>query len=101
MVLLDTTTGIVVSSGPEASAKLDVVVLEGDFNKEDDDDWTEEEFEGHAVKEREGKRPLLTGELSVMITKLLSFYIICKMMVLTNFILILKSSQHQLLEFFY
>lgn len=65
VVLLDTTTGIVVTSGPEASAKLDVVVLEGDFNKEDDDDWTEEEFEGHAVKEREGKRPLLTGELSV------------------------------------
>lgn len=72
VVLLDTTTGIVVTSGPEASAKLDVVVLEGDFNKEDDDDWTEEEFEGHAVKEREGKRPLLTGELSVIIIRLSS-----------------------------
>ena len=45
--------------------KLDVVVLEGDFNNEDDEDWTQEEFESHVVKEREGKRPLLTGELQV------------------------------------
>ncbi|KAJ4752955.1 Calmodulin-binding protein [Rhynchospora pubera] len=65
VVLIDVTTGMAVTNGPEASAKLDVVVLEGDFNKEDDDDWTEEEFESHAVKEREGKRPLLTGELQV------------------------------------
>lgn len=65
VVLLDTNTGHVVTSGPEASAKLDVVVLDGEFNKEDDDDWTEEEFENHVVKEREGKRPLLTGELQV------------------------------------
>ncbi|XP_008800271.1 calmodulin-binding protein 60 B [Phoenix dactylifera] len=65
VVLLDANTGHVVTSGQESSAKLDVVVLEGDFNNEDDDDWTEEEFEGHVVKEREGKRPLLTGDLQV------------------------------------
>lgn len=70
VVLLDSNTGIAVTSGPEASAKLDVVVLEGDFNQEDDDDWNEEEFESHVVKEREGKRPLLTGELQVIITGL-------------------------------
>ncbi|CAM0945636.1 unnamed protein product [Alopecurus aequalis] len=65
VVLLDTNTGCVVTSGPESFAKLDVLVLEGDFNKEEDEDWTEEEFEGHIVKEREGKRPLLTGDLQV------------------------------------
>ncbi|URD95266.1 Calmodulin binding protein-like [Musa troglodytarum] len=65
VVLLDANSGIVVTSGPESSAKLDVVVLEGDFNNEDDDNWTEEEFESHVVKEREGKRPLLTGDLQV------------------------------------
>ncbi|THU71499.1 hypothetical protein C4D60_Mb04t02080 [Musa balbisiana] len=65
VVLLDANTGFVVTSGPESSAKLDVVVLEGDFNNEDDDNWTEEEFESHVVKEREGKRPLLTGDLQV------------------------------------
>jgi hypothetical protein len=37
---------------------LDIVVLEGDFNDEDDVDWTLEEFESYVVKEREGKRPL-------------------------------------------
>jgi len=42
-----------------------LVVLEGDFNNEDDDSSTPEEFEGNAVKQREGKRPLLTGDLQV------------------------------------
>ncbi|KAJ9690303.1 hypothetical protein PVL29_012785 [Vitis rotundifolia] len=65
IVLLDASTGHVVTSGPESSVKLDVVVLEGDFNNEDDDGWTQEEFESHVVKEREGKRPLLTGDLQV------------------------------------
>ncbi|KAJ8750813.1 hypothetical protein K2173_015994 [Erythroxylum novogranatense] len=65
IVLLDANTGHVVTSGPESSVKLDVVVLEGDFNSEDDESWTQEEFESHIVKEREGKRPLLTGDLQV------------------------------------
>ncbi|VAH48137.1 unnamed protein product [Triticum turgidum subsp. durum] len=65
VVLLDANTGHVVTSGPESLAKLDVLVLEGDFNKEKDEDWTEEEFESHIVKEREGKRPLLNGDIHV------------------------------------
>ncbi|KAL8136977.1 hypothetical protein V2J09_002978 [Rumex salicifolius] len=65
IVLCDANTGHVVTSGPESSAKLDVVVLEGDFNNEDDEDWSLELFENHEVKERDGKRPLLTGELQV------------------------------------
>ncbi|KAI3446658.1 hypothetical protein Pfo_003323 [Paulownia fortunei] len=65
VVLIDANTGHVVTSGPESCVKLDVVVLEGDFNNEDDEGWSQEEFEGHVVKEREGKRPLLTGDLQV------------------------------------
>ncbi|XP_020100462.1 calmodulin-binding protein 60 B-like [Ananas comosus] len=65
VVLLDASTNCVVTTGPESCAKLDIVVLEGDFNNEDDEGWTEEEFESHVVKEREGKRPLLTGDLHV------------------------------------
>ena len=65
IVLLDVSTGRVVQTGPESAAKLNVVVLEGDFNEEADELWTEEHFESHEVKEREGKRPLLTGELQV------------------------------------
>ncbi|KAK8962048.1 hypothetical protein KSP40_PGU020846 [Platanthera guangdongensis] len=37
----------------------------GDFNNEDDEESTDEEFENHVVKEREGKRPLMTGDLQV------------------------------------
>ena len=55
VVLLDASTGNVVQTEPESAAKLNIVVLEGDFK----------DFEGHEVKEREGKRPLLTGELQV------------------------------------
>ncbi|PON41282.1 Calmodulin-binding protein [Trema orientale] len=64
IVLIDANTGHFVTSGPESSVRLDVIVLEGDFN-EDNDNWTQEEFESHVVKEREGKRPLLTGDLQV------------------------------------
>ncbi|MFQ6620256.1 hypothetical protein Gotur_000905 [Gossypium turneri] len=69
IVLIDANTGHVVASGPESSLKLDVVVLEGDFNNEDDDNWTEEEFDSHVVKERDGKRPLLTGDLQVVLNE--------------------------------
>ncbi|KAI8017633.1 Calmodulin-binding protein 60 E [Camellia lanceoleosa] len=65
VVLLDASTGNVVQTGPESAAKLNVVVLEGDFNEEADDNWTKEHFESHEVKEREGKRPLLTGDLQL------------------------------------
>ncbi|OVA10238.1 Calmodulin binding protein-like [Macleaya cordata] len=65
VVLLDANTGHIVTTGPESAAKLDIVVLEGDFNNEDDEGWTQEDFERHLVKEREGKRPLLTGDVQV------------------------------------
>lgn len=53
------------TSGPEASVKLDVVVLRGDFDKDDGDDWTETEFARYVVGPREGKRPLLVGDTQV------------------------------------
>ncbi|XP_047307955.1 calmodulin-binding protein 60 B-like [Impatiens glandulifera] len=65
VVLIDSNTGHVITSGPESSIKLDVVVLEGGFNDEDEEGWTQEKFESHVVKEREGKRPLLTGDLQL------------------------------------
>ncbi len=67
VALLDADTGQIVSRGPEASMKLDIVVLEGDFAADDEENWTREEFENALVRERDGKRPLLAGELSVML----------------------------------
>jgi hypothetical protein len=65
VVLQNAETGQLVTTGPEASAKLEIVVLEGDFTADDDDNWAQEDFENFVVRERDGKRPLLTGELSV------------------------------------
>ncbi|CAM6007208.1 unnamed protein product [Sphagnum balticum] len=65
VVLLDASTNQVVTSGPESCAKLDIVVVEGDFAVDDEDNWSQAEFENAEVRERDGKRPLLTGELSV------------------------------------
>ncbi|KAJ7517262.1 hypothetical protein O6H91_21G016300 [Diphasiastrum complanatum] len=65
VVLQDAETGQVVTTGLETSTKLDIVVLEGDFSVDEEEDWTQEDFEAHEVRERDGKRPLLTGDLSV------------------------------------
>lgn len=59
--LIDTSTGHVV----ESCVKLEVVPLEGGFNKEDEPDWNQEDFESSIVKGREDKRPLLIGNLYV------------------------------------
>ena len=45
IVLLDVSIGRVVQTGPESTAKLNVVVLEGDFNEEADEFLTEEHFD--------------------------------------------------------
>lgn len=65
VALIDADTMDVVTAGPEASIKLDVVVLEGDFNRDDEENWAPEEFDSYVVKAREGKRLLLTGDLQV------------------------------------
>ncbi|XP_028800150.1 protein SAR DEFICIENT 1 [Neltuma alba] len=45
--------------------KLELVVLDGDFPAADKEAWTTEEFDKNILKERTGKRPLLTGELNL------------------------------------
>ncbi|XP_062025535.1 calmodulin-binding protein 60 A isoform X1 [Rosa rugosa] len=62
VALIDCFTGQIVKSGPESAAKVEIVVLEGDFDGEEGDNWTPEEFKNNIVREREGKKPLLTGE---------------------------------------
>ncbi|KAB2609502.1 hypothetical protein D8674_012670 [Pyrus ussuriensis x Pyrus communis] len=45
--------------------KVEIVVLDGDFPKGDSDNWTSEEFDNNVLRERTGKRPLLTGDVNV------------------------------------
>lgn len=61
VALVDALSGQIVSSGPECSAKVQIVVLEGDFDG-DEKSWTLEDFRNNMVREREGKKPLITGD---------------------------------------
>ncbi|GAV91927.1 Calmodulin_bind domain-containing protein, partial [Cephalotus follicularis] len=63
--LVDTRGEQIIQANLPHPVKIDIVVLDGDFPMEDCDVWTIDEFESNIVKERTGRRPLLTGELSV------------------------------------
>ncbi|KAJ4842503.1 hypothetical protein Tsubulata_041104 [Turnera subulata] len=63
IVLIDILKGKIVNSGPESSAKVEIVVLEGDFDGDEGENWMPDEFKSNIVREREGKKPLLTGDV--------------------------------------
>uniref|UniRef100_A0A6N2KLD6 Calmodulin n=1 Tax=Salix viminalis TaxID=40686 RepID=A0A6N2KLD6_SALVM len=65
VVLMDANTRAVVSSGPLASLKIEIVPLDADFGFDDEEDWSGGEFAASVVREREGRRPLVTGELTL------------------------------------
>ncbi|CAA6654365.1 unnamed protein product [Spirodela intermedia] len=65
IVVEDLSSGSVVTSGPLSSVRVEIVVLDGDFCSDEREEWTEKEFADRMVREREGKRPLLTGDLAV------------------------------------
>ncbi|CAK9169391.1 unnamed protein product [Ilex paraguariensis] len=62
VALLDVVTGEVVTSGPEASAKVEIVVVDGDFGVDEGGSWTLEEFNSKIVGGSEGKKSLLGGK---------------------------------------
>jgi hypothetical protein len=67
--LMDTRTNYMIAPPDthlgSSSVKLEVLVLDGDFQCDDRDVWTADQFNAAIVKAREGKRPLLVGTLSV------------------------------------
>ncbi|KAH9755449.1 hypothetical protein KPL71_015788 [Citrus sinensis] len=65
IVLVDPISKTRVTSGPYSSMKVEILVLNGDFGSDDHENWTEREFLEKIVREREGKRPLVTGELHI------------------------------------
>ncbi|XP_072983502.1 protein SAR DEFICIENT 1-like isoform X2 [Typha latifolia] len=68
LALVDTDGNQIVSSGPLSSVRIEIAVLDGDFGTDGQMDWTEKEFNDNIVREREGKRPLLTGDLVVTLS---------------------------------
>lgn len=65
IVITDTNLNKIITSGPLSLAKIEILVLDGDFGSDDQSEWTEKEFSDSILREREGKRPLLTGELAI------------------------------------
>lgn len=65
VALIDASTGQIVSNEPISSAKVEIVVLDGDFNDDDagDSTWTHDKFNTNIVTAREGKKPLLNGNV--------------------------------------
>lgn len=62
VALIDPRTNMRVTSGPLSSAKVLIVVLDGDFDSDGGEEWREEEFTSNIVRKREGHRPLITGD---------------------------------------
>lgn len=60
--LYDPHTQQTVRSGPLSSMKVVVVAVEGDFVAEE---WSKREFDSKVVQSREGKKPLVSGEVIV------------------------------------
>ncbi|XP_068636457.1 calmodulin-binding protein 60 D-like isoform X2 [Aristolochia californica] len=56
-------------TGPESSMKVEIVVLEGDFLGNEEENWTVGNFKDNIVREREGKRPLLMGDAFVYLNE--------------------------------
>ncbi|KAK9161676.1 hypothetical protein Syun_008017 [Stephania yunnanensis] len=65
IVLFDVSSGMIVKAGPLSSLKVEILVLNGDFGCDNGEDWDETDFDSNVICEREGKRPLITGELHV------------------------------------
>ncbi|CAF2036239.1 hypothetical protein BRARA_I00486 [Brassica rapa] len=60
--LVDTATNARVVSGPLSSCRVEIVPLKAHFTEES---WTVDEFKRYIEKQREGKPPLLTGDVTV------------------------------------
>lgn len=63
IALFDTITEQLVNSGPEASAKVEIVVVEGDFDGDTRSNSALEDFNNKIVREKEGRKSLLSGNV--------------------------------------
>lgn len=63
VILVDADTGSPAAL-PQA-LRVELVPVYGDFPQDGREDWSDDEFQRNVVKERAGKRPLLTGDVSL------------------------------------
>nr|XP_010931710.1 calmodulin-binding protein 60 D isoform X2 [Elaeis guineensis] len=69
IALMDSNLREVITSDPLSSVKVEVVVIDGDFVGDRHEYWTEKQFKDRVVPQRDGKGPLLTGELVIKLNK--------------------------------
>lgn len=69
MLELCDSSGYRVEVGPESSAKVRLVVLDGDFEVDGRADWTRKEFDKNLVKPRKDKGPLLKGKSEIYLSR--------------------------------
>ncbi|XP_043694630.1 protein SAR DEFICIENT 1-like [Telopea speciosissima] len=65
--VVDTQGGRSVPTALPYPIKVEIVAIDGDFASRDADNWSSEQFNSKIVREREGKRPLLAGDVIVTI----------------------------------
>ncbi|TXG65210.1 hypothetical protein EZV62_006485 [Acer yangbiense] len=63
--LVDTISRETVKVGALSSIEIGIVVLDGDFGFEENENWTEMEFNAKIVDQREGKGPLVKGKQKI------------------------------------
>ena len=73
IALCDGFTGQVVNYGPEASAMVELVAIEYDFNGYEGDDWSQEEFDSKIVRETEGIKSPLIGDVYLKLVNGIGF----------------------------
>ncbi|KAG8378994.1 hypothetical protein BUALT_Bualt07G0042200 [Buddleja alternifolia] len=64
-VALIDSMGNVVNVEPESSKIVEIVLVKGEFDAPEGEDWTVEEFDENIVPEMEGKKSLLAGNVRV------------------------------------
>ncbi|KAL5227558.1 hypothetical protein ABZP36_015823 [Zizania latifolia] len=66
IILVDVDTGLPATATLQQALRIEIVPLLGDFPPENREEWAAEEFQQRGiVKERAGKRPLLTGDVNL------------------------------------
>ncbi|KAK6925280.1 Calmodulin binding protein, C-terminal domain [Dillenia turbinata] len=67
VVLVDMRSGQMIPTSLPHPIKVEIVVLDGDFPPTNGDNWSSDDFDRNIVKERTGRRPLVTGDLNITI----------------------------------
>ncbi|KAK3198232.1 hypothetical protein Dsin_021647 [Dipteronia sinensis] len=67
--LIDTISCETVELDPLSSMEIEIVVLDGDFGSEGNENWTEQEFNANIVQQRKSKGPLVKGKQNITLRK--------------------------------